>query len=129
MVIKLSCWNVGKQSANLARLHTMCGSGAELSRAEISRAKKWPTVRRRADYGGRARALAHRDSGPMFWGRKSALSEGAKSSSFVGRLCKTCALSGYKILGSEPDWKARQSLKKFLASDSHDFPMLLKLLT
>src|SRR5712671_6278565 len=39
MVIKLSCWNVGKQSANLARLHTMCGSGAELSRAEISRAK------------------------------------------------------------------------------------------
>src|SRR6266404_6987742 len=60
---------------------------------------------------------------PCSWGRKSALPEGAKSSFFVGRLCKTCALSGYKILGSEPDWKARQSLKKFLASGSHDFPM------
>src|SRR5882762_2897124 len=50
MVIKLSCWNVGKQSANLARLHTMCGSGAELSRAEISRAKGGG----RARYGGGA---------------------------------------------------------------------------
>src|SRR2546421_108117 len=48
MVIKLSCWNVGKQSAYLARLHTMCGSGAELSRAEISRAKGGG----RARYGG-----------------------------------------------------------------------------
>src|SRR6267154_1154881 len=131
MVIKLSCWNVGKQSANLARLHTMCGSGAELSRAEISRARG--SGRR---YGGgapiRVGALALlpiATADPCSWGRKAALPGGAKSSFFVGRLCKTCALSGYKILGSEPDWKARQSLKKFLASDSHNFPMLLKLLT
>src|SRR5437868_5018105 len=108
MVIKLSCWNVGKQSANLARLHTMCGSGAELSRAAPITA-------------GALALLPIATADPCFWGRKSALPEGAKSSFFVGRLCKTCALSGYKILGSEPDWKARQSLKKFLASGSHDF--------
>src|SRR3979490_2949316 len=82
MVIKLSCWNGGKQSANLARLHTMCGSGAELSRAEISRAKG----RGRARYGGApitAGALALlpiATADPCSWGRESALPEGAESS-------------------------------------------------
>src|SRR5882757_5165047 len=82
MVIKLSCWNVGKQSAYLARLHTMCGSGAELSRAEISRAKGGG----RARYGGgtpiTAGALALlpiATADPCSWGRKSALPEGAES--------------------------------------------------
>src|SRR6267154_499764 len=58
-------------------------------------------------YGGgapiRAGALALlpiATADPCSWGRKSALPEGAKSSFFVGRLCKTCVLSGYKILGS-----------------------------
>src|SRR4029077_18206113 len=57
-----------KTSANVARLHRVCGSRAELSRAHGGGA---------SDHCVLARALAHRDGSPHFhsWVRKSALPE------------------------------------------------------
>src|SRR6202030_2032995 len=97
-----------KPSANVARLHPMCGSRAELSRAHGGGA---------SDHCVLARALAHREGGPIFLGGGNRRSQSSEISSrkrlspgqkfvlemlvFVGRLCKTCVSSGYKILGSE----------------------------
>jgi hypothetical protein len=89
------------------------------------------TVGSAGDHGALA-LLPIATADPSSWGRQSALPEQRHLSGkrlsrrqkfvlekliFVGRLCKTCVSSGYKILGSEPEQAARQSLKKFLAFD------------
>src|SRR6267143_5987122 len=120
MVIKLSCWNVAKTKAHTLRGCTRCaaqGLSFQERRFQEPRevAERATAAARRSR---RARSLAHHDSGPIFLGAEIGAPWRSGNLIFVGRLCKTCVLSGYKMLGSEPDWTARQSLKKFLAFDS-----------
>src|ERR1700730_2412893 len=99
-----NCSPVGmsETSANLARLHPMCGSRAELSRANAAR---WRRGRSRRSRSCPSRRRTHLLGGGNQL-EETGLPEAeirARDDIFVGRLCKTCVSSGYKILGSEPE--------------------------
>src|SRR5438045_7366770 len=84
IALLLECW---KQSANLARLHRMCGSGAELSRAGNSGGEKKRRARARGTARSRpcsAAAPAGRVSGPIFVGPESWASRGRWSGAETG---------------------------------------------
>src|ERR1700724_1265014 len=110
MVITALLLECLKPSANLARLHRMCGSRAELSRAGISRSQgsaERGTVAARAIAARSLALLPIATADPCSWGgeissRKRIFRRQKfvlETLIFVGRLCKTCVSSGYKILG------------------------------